>query len=631
LIHDPRVHLDPTTRTHRRKIESDEADLDKSVGPAAWDAMVQPLLVLIGEAIEHRDLNATAFPPEGDTRLRGAFDAFVSSIVNPSAPERNTTGSALLSRHVARRTGRAAPRGVDAWVREAAMFKDWIAWTEFIEGIPIEYVEEGLAGLLRMPSDEASWVDRLGRVRHQDATQALDDQLSASADLVRWISAVERSADNLVLGPDLRVRSHLLARIGGAQWLAWASGLPHPLFAALAADDVYDLDFAQGVLDALPTAGGNQRPTLLTAVLVAHRLVELLGRVDRSLVHAASMRWSGVVNEASRAEYSAQLEQWRSRELPARIDRLAHSLAVPDGAIDAGTMVLRGLRASAKAQPDMSRLLRGQLVAQLSAESLDATAATLFGDPLGTAGLLAGVLLVLRFPSSASVEAAVRAYTRWVRSPEFFWSAPLESDEDDLTEAVAQALALTNDPVARAEALVAAVRVPSQGWGFELQRWFDAVPRVSHVTIVIAVAAHFAAAAGRLRDAAAMVHLAVETLTTWLREGPVRFNDVRLTHAVGYTFAFLGKVVGVTAEPTLCAALGTLDGVDEFITAAENFARNLDPPVLPVGAQRALRVAFESRRTILARNPHLTNDGLARLVESVRGLAPEAYAEATRP
>jgi hypothetical protein len=324
------------------------------------------------------------------------------------------------------------------------------------------------------------------------------------------------------------------------------------------------------------------------------------------------------------------LDAWRATELPARIVRLAHALVAADET--ASAIVARHLRSPSWPSPqsfsDVRATLRERIVVTLGGSDVDAHLSILLGDDGDSAGLLAGAKLVLTAPSPARTQAALDGYLRWCRSGNFVWTAPLDTHNDDLLEAVARVLATTGAPGNASAALLDAVDAPAQGWGCNFRHWLESAHRTTHVLIVVAVAANLLKDAGRGADAVAVVELAWERLGGWLRNAPTRVDNERSLLAIAYVWAFVGKILGHGARSMAADRLAALDEVAEVVTAVENYSANLLPPDVPVELQRTLRDTFDARLPIIEIHPHVTEAELGKLKATVHRLAPSAYAEA---
>jgi len=274
-------------------------------------------------------------------------------------------------------------------------------------------------------------------------------------------------------------------------------------------DELSDLDVVDGLVDVCASVWAPPDARLIVTVLVLRRAIELLEQIDRSLASAASMQWAYPADDAARAEYAGWLEAWRKVELPSRLERLARLLAASGDGRTAVVVLMSHLRSipptNGRALPDVRAMLRERLLIELLER--DVRVEALLTDGLTSAALLSGALWVLRAPSPDRVRVAVDAYRRWCCEDDVLWRAPLDTHEDDLIEALAKLFARLPSPTDEVEALLAAVTRPSQGWGFDLQRWFKSVPKVTHAVIVGAAAAHFCAIEGRGPEADRLIGL----------------------------------------------------------------------------------------------------------------------------
>jgi hypothetical protein len=627
MIRDPRLHFDPITRPHNEGIEADFLALERSVAPEAMVAMLRPLVVLADSVIRGVPTTPPTFPTTGDLRFQLGFDALASQVLGNTAHRDGAT--CVLERRLAREVASVLPPDPTTWARATRLFRDWRAWREFADAVPIMEIERGVEGLMRIPSDEATWLESFGELRDDRSAviRHLDQQRATAADVGAWLVNVERFADHAMLGEDLRLRSELLARLGPGPWLTWAATLPHAVFTAMAANDVEDLDFIEKLIAGVGASRVDPESRRVVSVLLARRAVELLEQVDRSLAGAARPHFP---EEQARAEHVASLDAWRATELPARIVRVANALVASDET--ASAIVARHLRSPSWPSPqsfsDVRASLRERIVVTLGQSDVDAHLSALLGDDGDSAGLLAGAKLVLTVPAPARTQAALDGYLRWCRSGNFIWTAPLDTHDDDLLEAIARVLATADAPLDASAALLDAVDAPPQGWGCNFRRWLKSAHRTTHVLVVVATAASFLKGAGRDTDAVAVIELAWERLAAWLRNAPTRIDNERTFLAVAYVWAFVGRLLGQGAGPRAASRLAALDEVGEIVTAAENYAANLASPQVPVEVQRALRGAFEARLSITRIHPHVAESELEKLTATVHRIAADAYAEA---
>jgi len=630
---DRRLHLSPGTRAHSEKAERELAALDGSVTAEAWAAMLPPLAGVLSRHATGASNSVPLFPEAGDSRFRRAFEGLASLFAGRSDPVHRDATFVVLESRVAREAGATADPLSCA--KGLAVLVDWRAWEGFLTAVPVEALERRALDLMRLPVDETRWFDRFRRIGPGQLVgvfQDLDEQRAKTSHVGAWLFTVERYADEAHFGSEISVQSTLLERAGPLAWMTWGANLPHALLTAIAVDELSDLDVVEGLVGVCASVWAPPDARSIVTVLVVRRAIELLEQIDRTLASAASMQWAHPADDAARAEYAGWLEAWRKVELPSRLERLARLLAASGDGRTAVVVLMSHLRSipptNGRALPDVRAMLRERLLIELLER--DVRVEALLTDGLTSAALLSGALWVLRAPSPDRVRVAVDAYRRWCCEDDVLWRAPLDTHEDDLIEALAKLFARLPSPTDEVEALLAAVTRPSQGWGFDLQRWFKSVPKVTHAVIVGAAAAHFCAIEGRGPEADRLIGLVWDHLQAWTRCSPLRFNDPRVLLATAYVWAFVAKIVGPDSGPRAALALAGMDDLWDVVTAAENYASNLTAVGVPLEVQRALRHSFEARLPIVAEHPHVTAEERERLRNTVHRLAADAYAEVAR-
>jgi hypothetical protein len=212
------------------------------------------------------------------------------------------------------------------------------------------------------------------------------------------------------------------------------------------------------------------------------------------------------------------------------------------------------------------------------------------------------------------------AYSAWQGSDDFFWAGPLDGHDREVVEAMASVLAQSPAAVAEARRLLGTSQHPMQGWGFDLDAWFKAVPRIAHALIVIAAAAAHAQNRGDTKEASELMDLAWSELDQLLRGAPLGQADGHVTSAVAWVWAVASRIFQPPHE-RVGLAVGRFDDVRLMISAAQNFKLNAGN--LPAAAQRALREAFDARMPILERHPHVSAEALTDLRKQVAELTPD--------
>lgn len=625
MSRDARLHFDPTTRRYHEAVDAKESELDASIPQTAWDAMLGPLSVAVLARARNQTIGSVSFPGQGDERCRVAFELLLARLQSGTTQAAQDPMDPILERRLAAYVSARVPANADVLYQTASLFHDWKARRKFSDGVPVAIIEQCFLELARPPTDPARCFESFGGLRDDLAAVVLtlDERRKKEGDEWIWLSVVERYADEAHLSPEYSLRSELLARAGPAEWLTWAAHLPHAVFAAIAVNDVDDLDFIERLLEHCHEAAASEEARRLVLVLLIRRAIQLWDQVDRSLTRVAALTYG--IEEADRTEYQQWRDAWSGAELKDRASRVADILASSSDGVDAAFITARHLREHGALMPAVAspvrKTFRDELLPRLAQLDLDATTRKLLGVPPVSAGLLAAALLTSRSPSDQRVKATLDGYAAWLSSESFFWKSPLESHEREVVDAVALVLAHAKAPTEEAKTLLARVGTVSQGWGFDLDAWFDAVPKTAHVLIVAACAAADALNRGRANDATDLMELAWSGLDSLIRDAPMGITDGRVWSAIAYVWAHASRVFQ-GAGARIGAALVRFDDIRMMISAAQNFTSNAGP--LPVDAQRALRDAFNTRRVILERHPHVTEEAVAELRATLERLTPDA-------
>ncbi len=630
---DRRVHFDASTRPFYERTAAEQAKLAAAVPAAAWAAMLPPLESALIARARTQAVNVVPFPPQGEPQCRAAFEA----LMHHFAGEDDRGGGAMrpvIEEQLARRVAENLSTSPAEWPVVVAALAHGQHWNAFISAVPTAAIEANVEELVRPPRDPADCVQSfdMSRTNVPTVLRTLDEARVKAADTWGWLDTMKRCVDHAMLSTDLALRSGLLARLGAAPWITWVMNLPHALFTMVAINHhVYDLEFLEDVLAHCHEAAAPQAVRETTFLILVRRALELWEQVDRSLERAAVTTYN--IEERDRAEYQGWLDAWTNDELPARVDRLVKLVLEDPLAIGAAVTLAKHLRAvrrvAGASEPKVRPMFRDRLLAGMARRDIDAMVAAL-SVRITAPGLLAAATLVNRDPTEERCRVVLVAYETWLRSEDFFWVSPLDGDDGELAEALASVLSRVKTPVAHAETLLSAVRRPSQGWGFDLQSWFESVPRVAHVLIVAASAAALHHASDAAGSVAAM-DLVWAELHALLGTAPVGGPDAHLPSAVAYVWACAAKVFD-DPEARLAAALPIIDDLRMLVSAAENFANNIAPTPgraspMPISAQRIVREALEKRRPILERHPHISAETLTKLSDAVRKVAADAYAE----
>jgi hypothetical protein len=617
---DPRIHLDPTTRGYHAKIAADEAAVEASVSETRWLAMLASLGDVVLSRVSYRRVEVPHFPPGGDPRFRNAFDHIARRLAEEDDRQSQPLEQ-ILARRLAEYVGIHLPTAPVDWDMIVSRLHDWKDWQAFVQAVPVETIRAHLADLTRMPADLRSCIDSFGALREnfQAALQTLDERRTKEPDDWRWLDAVERFADEATLAPEMALRSELLARLGALHWLSWATSFPHAVLVASAVNDVDDLDFVEELIEHRCSASSETEQGRIALLLLIRRSLELWERIGRSLERAANV-WG--VGDADRAEISRMNEQWSQVELPARCGRLASTLVASVRGMNAAIEAVRHLRSRRQVPPSktpsgVQLQLRDCLLDELRKGHLDEVLGRLVDPPALSASVLAAALLVLSAPTPQRLEAAFQAYLDWLASEDFYWVGPLEGHDRDIVNAAAAMLASMPAAVEDARRLLASAQCPPQGWGFEFDAWFQAVPKITHLLIVVAGAAVGVPTSGNGERAPELMDLAWRNLDLLLRAAPIGNADGHVSSAVAYVWAYASKVFS-PSDRRLSVAIARFDDVRLMISAARNFKANAG--ALSSAAQESLRLAFDTRLPILERHPHVTPEALADLRREVAEL-----------
>jgi hypothetical protein len=622
---DSRLHLDPLLQDHYRRIKEDEEKLEASVSETAWDTMLRPLVA----QVLGRSGAVARFPSDGDSRFRTAFESISTGMARGEGSRRESAEHVVLERRLAERLADVVPASFASWQHMLSILDDWTSQERFMRALPIASVESCVLDIMRMPSDRRAWLDSiLGLEGADDAlTNDLNERRARAIDTWSWLDEVERYAEQTHVRMPLILRSQLLARVAPAAWTTWLTTMPHAFYAAVVVDSVDNLDHVEVLIASCREALAPTAERFTVQLLLVRRALELWEAVGASLSHAATMDG---IQDAARAEYVALLEEWEKTELPRRLCRLVDLVTGPAAVSnDVAVEVLRQLRTDRgrRGARQAARLMfREVLLDAFATRDVPTMISSVLGGRPGGSALLVSAKLAGRAASSSGHSATTNAYSAWLRSKDFYWASPLEGDQLELVAGLGECLSSLPDPVATAKALLDGITATSQGWGFSLDAWFDAIPRTAHVLVVIAVSSEGAQRKGSAAVSQRLFDLAWNALHSWLHDGPLHFDDERIQVAIAYVWAYAGKF-GVAA-PRSSAALFSFDDVRRAIWAATHYAQNANPRGIPVEVQRVMRRLFDDRRELLARHPHIADDAFQRLVDQVRDLTPDASVDA---
>ncbi|MGO9837287.1 MAG: hypothetical protein ACLP1X_24095 [Polyangiaceae bacterium] len=617
---DPRLHLDPTTRRYHEKVARDEAVLEATVAGPCWIAMLEPLTDAILLRTRGERVTAPAFPPGCDPRFERAFSHIVKRFLQEDDHQREPL-EVILERRLAQYLGVCAPGSLLQWDAIASGLHDWKAWITFVDAVPIAVIEAHVSDLARMPTDPTKCLDGFGALRDnfEGVLRTLDGLGQKEPDDWKWLDRVEHFADEARLGADMSLRSELLARAGPLPWLAWATSFPHVVLIASAVNDIDDLDFIEVLIEHCHEVPPRAESRKFAHLLLVRRCVELWERVDRSLARAADDTWRVDVDIA---EYQSMRDAWTNTEFPQRSARLAALLVASADGLCAAVVTARHLRPprpapQARAAAAVRASFRDRLLDELGQRDVDAMMGQLLALPTFSAGVFAASLLALKTPTVDRFGAALDAYSTWLESTGFFWASPLDGHDREVVDVIASVLAQRPMPVLDAKKVLATAERPLQGWGFDLNAWFEAVPRVAHVLIVIAAAAAGAQSLGNAQVAGGLIDVAWSELDLLLRGSPMSSSNGHVASAVAYVWAYASRVFP-RADPRVSRAIGRFDDARLMLSAAENF--KLNAGALPPAAQQALGQAFDARLPILERHPHISTEALDALRRQVAEL-----------
>jgi hypothetical protein len=403
---------------------------------------------------------------------------------------------------------------------------------------------------------------------------------------------------------------------------------------ALAITSVEDLDMIEAVIEHAPVVWASADARMLVLALAQSKAVDLLQRIEQSLVWRASGRWSTRHDPIAGEEYRLAVAQWRESERSSRVVRLARLMVGSPGHLATTLLFVRHLDARRGQNPDevadISLLTRNELILQLQPGYAREVVGTLLSEPITRVAIIVAGHLALGSSRSSSRSFArtdsatvLEAYERWARSDDFFWTAPLGVDDDELIEIVSSLIVTQDEPVRVARRLLTNAAPKFQGWGTDFAGWLRHRWVTTHALLIVAVASLQRSIATTVRSS--LCDLAWIELEIWLREAPDYHHrpDEHTELAIAYVWACAARALADHADRAK-RALGRFDRLDHLIAAARNYADNLPTKVLDEECRRALRDAFEVHRPLFELDPHRSDKERDEVVVLMNRLAPHA-------
>ncbi len=615
MIRDRRVWFDPTNHRYREQRAADEIALESSIPEDVWDAVLEPLSAFVMAIGRNSERPEVAFPTGVDSRLQDFFNSILTRFAGENARGgvREPLES-ILEKRLARYVGTRVMANISEWLSIASLFQGE-SWHEFVYAIPPVVIDQSLHELMQPPIEQASCTESFGPLRDnmEAVLHMLDELRGKSEDEWIWLDTLDRQADVARLNTELSLRSELLSRMGPKPWLNWATKLPHPLFTAIAINQIMDIDFLESLIEQIRTTATTSESQRLALLLLVRRVIKVCKQIDHGLVRAATMTFR--IAETDHIEYQQWLEAWLTTELPSRVSRIFDLLENSTDGSDMMLMAARHInifRGTAPAQEHtVLRKFRDELIRRLVKQDVDVVLSRLLENPTPTSLLTASLLVQLN-PTKEHCQTVIAGYSSLISSENFFWNP--QNGDNELNDAIAFMLSYSQAPSDEARALLHLIQRPSQGWGFDLSAWRDALPRIAHVLVVISQAASQTLAEGNSVVASEIMELSWTELDVLLRNATMPITDNCIIYAVAYVYAHASRTLP-NATTRLSQALARIDDIHLLISAATNFKNNAGG--LTIEAKLVIQDAFDSHVEILERSPHVTAEDLTRLRNSV--------------
>lgn len=556
-------------RGHRERFRSQQREFEKSVGEDTWQRMIGPLVDFALRRMAGSEEGELAFPADADDRLREDFASVQGAIARWRPLHSMEVAGTVLIRRFARSMATRVPAEPASWIRASVLFSTSKEWASFFDAIPADAITGCLEELTHSPANVADCIYGL------DLTSEHFINIGAQAIEVDWAktSQLIQFASHCILHLACKVRFELLSGLPVGHLIRWLLNLPHPVVQVVALNYVRDPDFLEALVEVATMLPPSPSRDLLLLLLMRRNL-QLWTEIERKILDAP--RRLAPLRDEDREILKWMKANWISDEMPRRSLSLVSRLERGRDSIAVAGIVLRHLvpfQGAFSEEVKCLKSFRRDLLGLFRRCGPDGVVENCVANPT-TTGLAAGALLVLDNPSQQRFEQILSGYRQWLRATRQPWYRTFGPLEDEMVRSLATALAQIEDAPTVSEGLIASVRQPSQGWKFEYQRWSRSLPAVTHVIVVVALAAScIVENEGRCERSARLMELAWTEFQALVEGAPTDFRPEQIASPVAYVWVCARKALE-SGESRLEEAVESLDLPELVLLAANNLRNN---------------------------------------------------------
>lgn len=529
---DPRIRpRSPSEISHRERLIEHRQLLERTISDEAWEALIPPLVGFALATITGSPAPEISFPANGDLRVKDHFETVRDTLLERKAFISDEDFGCILVRRIAKSLADILPADVNSWVKAAALFRYCENWADFIDSIPTESIENRLADLTSPPPRMSDCLEEGEQVFRDQ----VDPEIPAGGtDPLEVVWQIKRTADYRGLEDECQVKSVVLRRTSPVYWSRWLEALPETIVQLVALNGIEDLEFLNTVLVGLSnraTAG----PEDLLFLSVVWRTVSLWEEIDDGISQAERQNFEG----------SAVIrDQWLSTELPRLTRDLVSHLGSFPGGVSTAALLLRHV--SPFRGPQFLKLpsrdcLRNELLALFQRRADSVRDIGLLDRP-SAKGLTVAGYLALNHSSPEQLPFVFDAYSDWICNEDYIWHQRFEEPDKELLGILAAVLAKSSTPIENAQSLIQRVKRSPQGWNFSYASWLKSVSKLSHVLVVIALAADSVVREEeRGHKSASLMKLAWDEFHSMFEQGFTELRKENISSPVAYIWACAGS------------------------------------------------------------------------------------------
>ncbi len=560
---DPRLRpRHPSRALHEQRVEAKRQALENSVSKEAWQAMIAPLSDLLVARVEGSANPDTVYPIDGDARFKEDFGHVRDFILEDRPLHCEGDFGHVLIRRLAGSLAVRLPGDIDTWTKAAALFNLSANSASFLDLVPADRIEARIGDMINGQLPLSDCFDGFD-VTPDKLTEPLADD---GKDALEQIWELKRMADYCRLSHECQVRSELLSLSSPANWSHWLEGLPHPVVQLVALDAVEDLEFMEAVLGEMILGLPPGQSDDLLFLSVVWRTILLWEEIDDGIDQMLRKDFDGA---------SEVLNQWKSDDLPQRISGFVSLLESSEEGLKVTALLLRHISPFRGPQFKIMTSrdqLRDELLSLFERRDIELEATDLLRRPSVTS-LTAAAVLAIRLPTPDRLNTVLRSYQEWLASTDYVWHGTFKAHDKELLGTLSAVLAKSVEPMAIARFLIDAVREPAQGWKFNYDRWFKSVSKLSHVLVVVSLAAVTTADEGIGEDYSVLMELAWNEFHSMIEHGLTEPRRNELASPLAYVWGCAGKTFD-GGDDEIIRTIRILGHPELVLSAACNLAVN---------------------------------------------------------